>query len=124
MRSYVPSSDPVQRFIDIIENIERIGRFTASMDLGGFAANEQTTLAVKYSLLVISEAAVKLGTLAADLCPDIAWREIRGLGNRLRHHYDSIDIVRIWLLLERDLPPLKAACLEALIALGANDPTC
>jgi uncharacterized protein with HEPN domain len=57
----VPSNDPVLRFVDIIENIERIDRFTAGMDLQAFAANEQTTLAVKYSLLVISEAAVKLG---------------------------------------------------------------
>src|SRR5258708_33709487 len=110
----MPSNAPVQRFGDIIENIERIRRFTAGMDLQAFAANEQTTLAVKYSLLVISEAAVKLSVLAADLCPDIPWREIRGLGNRLRHDYGSIDIVRIWLLLERNLPPLKSACLQAL----------
>jgi len=83
----VPSSDPVLRFSDIIENIERIERFTAGMDLHGFARAEQTVLAVKYSLLVISEAAAKLGDLAADLCPAIPWREIRGLGNRLRHDY-------------------------------------
>jgi uncharacterized protein with HEPN domain len=51
----VPSDDPVQRFSDIIE---RIDRFTAGMDLEGFAANEQTILAVKYSLLIISEADV------------------------------------------------------------------
>jgi uncharacterized protein with HEPN domain len=34
----VPSSDPVQRFSDIIENIERIERFTAGLDLQGVAA--------------------------------------------------------------------------------------
>ena len=96
----MPSSDPVQRFNDIIENIEAIERFTVGM--------------AKYSLLVISEAATKLGDLAADLCPTVPWREIRGLGNRLRHDYQSIDVVRVWLLIERDLPPLKAACRDAL----------
>jgi len=110
----VPSSDPVQRFSDIIENIEAIERFTAGMDLRGFAEADQTIRAAKYSLLVISEAATKLGGLAADLCPSIPWREIRGLGNRLRHDYQSVDVVRIWLLIERDLPPLKAACRDAL----------
>lgn len=118
----MPSSDPIQRFTDIIDNIERIGRFTAGMDLPGFVENEQTELAVKYSLLIISEAAIKLGDLAADLCPNIPWREIRGLGNRLRHEYDTIDVVRIWLLLERNLPPLKDACLGALIVLKEADP--
>jgi uncharacterized protein with HEPN domain len=106
----VPSNDLVQRFSDIIENIERIERFTAGLDLHSFAANEQVVLAVKYALRIISEAATKLGDVAADLCPDIPWREIRGLGNRLRHDYDSIDIVCIWLLIERNLPPVKIAC--------------
>ena len=110
----MPSSDPVQRFSDIIENIEAIERFTAGMDLRGFAEADQTIRAAKYSLLVISEAAAKLGDLAADLCPAIPWREIRGLGNRLRHDYQSIDVGRLWLLIERDLPPLKAACHDAL----------
>lgn len=120
----MPSSDPVQRFADIIENIERIQRFTAGMTLHGFAEAEQTVLAVKYSLLVISEAATKLGDLAAALCPDIPWREIRGLGNRLRHDYESIDVVRLWLLLERDLPPLNAACAGALRGLEGDGTAC
>ena len=98
----MPSSDPIQRFRDIIENIEAIERFTEGMDLRGFAETDQTIRAAKYS------------DLAADLCPSVPWREIRGLGNRLRHDYQSIDVGRIWLLIERDLPPLKAACHDAL----------
>ena len=97
MTPCVPSSDPVQRFSDIIENIEAIERFTAGMELRGFTEADQTVRAVKYSLLVISEAATKLGDLAAGL-PSTPWREIRGLSNRLRHDYHSIDVVRIWLL--------------------------
>ena len=91
------------------------------MDPAGFAGNEQTILAVKYSLLIISEAAIKLDDIAKDLCPDIPWREIRGLGNRLRHDYDNIDTVRIWLLVEHNLPPLGIACLNALQVLTETD---
>jgi uncharacterized protein with HEPN domain len=109
----VPSSDPIQRFSDIIENIDRIERFTAGMDLQAFAVAEQT-VCCQIRLLAISEAAAKLDTLATDLCAEIPWRDIRGLGNRLRHDYANIDLVRIWLLLERDLPPLKTACCRAL----------
>ena len=118
----MPSSDPVRRFGDIIENIEKIERFTAGMDLQVFARKEQTVLAVKYALLIISEAAAKLGNIAAELCPDISWQEIRGLGNRLRHDYADIDVVRIWLLLERDLAPLKTACRGALQVLEGDNP--
>ena len=117
----MPSSDPIQRFSDIVENIERIERFTAGMNLQAFAAAEQTILAAKYALLTISEAATKPDDIANQLCPEIPWREIRGLGNRLRHDYGNIDVVRIWLLIERDLPPLKAACGGALQTLKGGD---
>jgi uncharacterized protein with HEPN domain len=80
-------------------------------------------LAVKYSLLIISEAAVKLGDTAGELCPEIPWREIRGLGNRLRHDYDNIETIRIWRLVDRDLPPLGSACQRALIALEDDEKT-
>lgn len=32
----------------------------------------------------------------------------------MRHDYQGIDVIRIWLLIERDLPPLKATCHNAL----------
>jgi uncharacterized protein with HEPN domain len=118
----VPSSDPVQRFADIIENIDRIEQFTKGLSAATFAANDQVTFAVKYALLVISEATAKLGDTAPGLHPDIPWREIRGLGNRLRHDYDTVDLARIWLLIKRDLPPLKAACQDALRTLSQEKP--
>jgi uncharacterized protein with HEPN domain len=112
--SCVPSSDPVQRFTDIIESIERIEQFTKGLNAQTFAADDQIIFAVKYALMIISEATAKLGETASNLRPDIPWREIRGLGNRLRHDYDTVDLARIWLLIERDLPPLKAACQDVL----------
>ncbi|MEO8715032.1 MAG: HepT-like ribonuclease domain-containing protein [Acetobacteraceae bacterium] len=120
----MPSSDPVQRFEDIVENIARVERFTRGMDMKAFAGNEQAIHAVKYALVIISEAAAKLGDTAVALCPDIPWREVRGLGNRLRHDYDTIDTVRIWLLVERDLPTLKAACEVALRGPAKSKPAC
>jgi uncharacterized protein with HEPN domain len=114
----VPSSDPVQLFANIVENIDHIERFTRGLDGAAFAENDQAIFAVKYALMIISEAAIKLGDTAAALQPNIPWREIRGIGNRLRHAYDSIDLTRIRLLIERDLPPLKAACQEALLTLS------
>jgi uncharacterized protein with HEPN domain len=39
---------------------------------------------------------------------------LRAIGNFLRHEYGRIDIVRVWLTIEDDLPPLKAAVEAAL----------
>ncbi len=80
----MPSRDPARRFEDILDSIARIERFTQGMDLAALAANEQTVYAVNHALLVLSEAAAKLGEQAQLLCPEAPWADIRGLGNRLR----------------------------------------
>ncbi len=118
----MPSNDPVQRFTDIIDNINHVAQFTRGLTAATFAANDQVIFAVKYALLIISEATAKLGDIAPGLRPDIPWREIRGLGNRLRHEYDTVDLARVWLMIERDLPPLREACQQALQALSQDGP--
>jgi len=105
----VPSKDPTQRFEDIFSNIAMIEAFTAGMNLEGFAGDLKTSNAVERCLERISEAAKRLEGKAETLCPEIPWPQVRALGNMLRHEYDRIDVVRIWLLIEDNLPPLKAA---------------
>jgi uncharacterized protein with HEPN domain len=52
--------------------------------------------------------------------PGLPWRDIRGIGNWLRHQYDRVDIETIWNTLTRDLPPLKEAVHRAL---NSTNPT-
>jgi uncharacterized protein with HEPN domain len=110
----VPSKDPVQRFEDILENINLIQEFTAGMGSAAFAKDLRTTNAAERCLERISEAAKKLGAAAEQFCPEIPWPQIRAVGNLLRHEYDTVDTVRVWLMIEDDLPPLKTAIETAL----------
>jgi uncharacterized protein with HEPN domain len=110
----VPSKDPAQRFEDILSNIALIEEFTVGMDLSAFSRDPKTSNAAERCLERISEAAKKLGDLAERLCPGTPWAELRAVGNLLRHEYDRIDIVRVWLMIEDDLPPLKRATQAAL----------
>jgi uncharacterized protein with HEPN domain len=110
----VPSKNPAQRFEDILENIALIEEFTAGFDVYAFRNTPLAVYGVKHALLIISEAAKKLDPLAEEMCPEIAWRNLRGLGNHLRHEYDRIDIERIWLVVEKEIAPLKLAVQRAL----------
>jgi uncharacterized protein with HEPN domain len=110
----VPSKDPILRLEDILENISRIEEFTAGMDGVAFVEDLKTSNATERCLERISEAAKKLGDCAEQLCPDIPWSKVRAVGNLLRHEYDRIDIGRVWLMVEDDLPPLKVAVQTAL----------
>jgi uncharacterized protein with HEPN domain len=69
-----------------------IGQFVRDMDLEAFREDPKTVAAVERKLLLISEAAVRLGDDAERLCPGLPWRNIRGIGNWLRHRYDSVDV--------------------------------
>ena len=44
--------------------------------------------------------------------PDISWKEIRGVGNVLRHEYHNIANQIIWTTATQEIAPLKAALLD------------
>jgi len=110
----VPSKDPIQRFADILENIVLIEEFTRGMDLNSYREDLKTRNATERCLERISEAAKKLGEVAEELCPTVRWPSVRALGNFLRHEYDRVDPGRVWVMIEDDLGPLKAASQRAL----------
>lgn len=117
----MPSKAPIQRFEDILENIILIEEFTTGIDMNGFLGDVKARNATERCLERISEAATKLGEAAEELCPTVPWSNVRALGNFLRHEYDRVDPGRVWLMIEDDLGPLKAATLAALERLRRAD---
>lgn len=88
------------------------------MDLDSFRFDSKTQAAVERKMLIISEAAIRLKENAETLCPAVPWRDIRGIGNWLRHQYDRVEIETIWNTIQQDLPSLKAAIEKALDRAG------
>jgi uncharacterized protein with HEPN domain len=99
---------------DILDSIDAIERFVLGMNLESFARDEKTRAAVERKMLIISEAAIRLRENAEALCPDVPWRDIRGIGNWLRHQYDSVETEVVWNTIQDDLPPLRASVRRAL----------
>ena len=95
-------------------NAASIREYTIAADFEAFRTDPKTVQAVKYCLLLISEAATKLGMLAPALAPEQPWNSIRALGNYLRHEYDQIDLEEIWDITQNGLPSLVRACEAAL----------
>ena len=122
----MPFKNPSAPFRDIVASIEKIERFVAGIDLVAFTEDEKTISAVEWELQKISEAAVRLGKEAEQLCPGPPWADIRGMGNWLRHQYDRVELETIWTTVERDLANLKSAVQLTLTSLptssGPNGP--
>ena len=106
----MPTERPRDRFNDITRNIDSIFRYVDGLSQLTFLADPKTVDALERCLGRISEAAVKLGQTADALEPSQPWGDIRGLGNRLRHEYDTIDRVEIWRIVQEDLASLRLAC--------------
>jgi uncharacterized protein with HEPN domain len=110
----VSSRKSEQRFEDILENIASIAEFTRGMSDASFTADAKTVNAVERCPERISEASRKLGSIAEEMCPEIDWPALRAVGNILRHEYERVEVTRVWLMVEDDLPPLEAAVSGAL----------
>jgi len=106
--------DPADSLHHIIENAERVARHLGGMDRQSFERSEWVRDAVERCIERVCEAAYRLGDHAEQLMPGQPWGDIRGMGNRLRHAYDRIDIDIIWRTAQLRLPELAAEAKRAL----------
>lgn len=63
-------------------------------------------LASLKALETIGEAASRISDTYHSAHPEIPWREIIGMRNRLIHAYFEVDVDQVWGTIQDDLPPL------------------
>ncbi len=63
-------------------------------------------LAVVRLVEIIGEAAQNTSKDIQSASPDIPWRQIKGIRNRLAHAYFDVDLDVIWDIIENDLEQL------------------
>lgn len=94
----------------ILQAIERILQYTASMDEQGFLDDPRTQDAVLRNIEIIGEAArnvERADTKFSALHPEIPWAVIYAMRNRLSHGYFEVDLEIVWKTVRNDLPPLE-----------------
>jgi uncharacterized protein with HEPN domain len=104
----VPHRDWRLRVSDILSAVERIGRYTASLQEADFARDEKTVEAVCFALVVIPK------DVQAN-APQIPWRKMKGMRNIAAHEYFGIDLSTVWQTATVDVLALKPL-LQALLA--------
>ena len=95
-----------ERFIDILESIEKIERYIPRGRLV-FETDELLQVWVVRHLQIIGEAASRVSTETQNRFPQIPWGKMIGMRHVLVHGYFEIDLDIVWSVLENDLLPLK-----------------
>ena len=70
------------------------------------AQHRMLELALIRLVEIIGEAATRVGSEMKSSNPQVPWREIIGMRNRLTHGYDTVDLKVLWDTIAEDLPPL------------------
>ena len=91
---------------DIIEYSDKAMRFVQGIDFETFRKDEQKTLAVVRALEVIGEAARHIPKTLRDKYPQIPWKQVAGMRDKVIHDYFGVDLEVVWRTLQDDLPPL------------------
>jgi len=100
---------PVVYFAEILSSIELLEQYTQGVEQASIELDMKSRDAILHRLLILTEAAYRLLPEDMALCPGPDWRNIRQLGNIIRHVYDAIDFATIWNIIHDDLPPLRAS---------------
>jgi uncharacterized protein with HEPN domain len=74
------------------------------MEYDQFFEDEKSKYAVMRALEVIGEAARKIPENVRDSAPEIPWREIAGMRNKLMHEYFGANMKVVWRTVQEDLP--------------------
>ncbi len=109
--------DPAGSLADIVENAERIATCMGGTDQFAFEQNGLARDGVERCLERICEAIYRLGDRAEQLMPAQPFREIRGMGNHLRHAYERIELAIHWSTADQRVPELAAAAQKAVTIL-------
>lgn len=102
------------RIGDILTAIADIRADTACMNLATFEKNPTVIRSVLYSIGVIGEAVKAIDPDFKAAHPDIPWRAIAGIRDRIAHEYFRTNTRRIWDVVQDDLDPLEKALHSAI----------
>ena len=102
-----PSESGDRAFLDDIkEACALILSRVKNKQLPDFISNSELQDSIALRLIVIGEASKSLTDTARERYPSIQWKDIIRLRDLAVHHYWKVDALKIWEIIQEDIPQL------------------
>ena len=91
----------------ILNAISRINEYTEKKEYQYFIENHLVQDGVIRQIEIIGEATKRLSDEIKKKYPDIPWKDMAGMRDKLIHNYLGVDIDAVWDTVENDIPTLE-----------------
>jgi uncharacterized protein with HEPN domain len=92
---------------DIIQNMVDAEEFIQGLSYETFISDKKTFNAVVRSIEVIGEATKSIPDSVRSRYPDIPWKEMAGMRDKLIHFYFGVDREAVWLTVKERIPAIR-----------------
>jgi uncharacterized protein with HEPN domain len=106
-------------FLDFIEDIldamDNAEMFLGDITYDEFENDLRTNFAVVRALEIVGEATKRLPMDLRDKYPDVPWKNMAGMRDRIIHGYDTVDLQIVWDVVKVDVPRIKPQIQQILV---------
>ena len=99
---------------DILDGMEKAEVLLEDVTYQQFEKDFRINFAVVRALEIIGEATKRLPDQFREKYPDIPWRGMAGMRDRIIHGYDQVDLEIVWEVVKRDIPGIKLKVIQIL----------
>jgi uncharacterized protein with HEPN domain len=92
---------------DMLDAMDKAELLLEGVTYEQFEADFRINFAVIRALEIVSEAAKRLPLNLREQYPDIPWKVMAGMRDRIIHGYDVVDLQIVWDVVKRDIPQVK-----------------
>lgn len=99
---------------DILTAMIAVQEYIIDMDFEMFLGDDKTISAVERKLEIIGEAAKNIPETIRQEYPQVPWKQMAGMRDKLTHAYFGVDYTLVWDTVKDLIPPLQPIIAQIL----------
>lgn len=99
----------------ILDAIKQIEEYPGHLDYEGFSTSRLVQDGVIRQFEIIGEASKNVSEAMRDNAPQVPWKSMAGMRDKLIHQYFGVDIASVWETAKDDLPFVQQQLSRLLI---------